>query len=636
VEAYLASMWESVCELIPAGGDIVRHRAVADWSREPVVAEWLQLLGVELVHLPGCTTAGANYLLAVDTLGLMAMTVPPERLIVVGCTSSLLPLLRAVHSAGLPVAAVALAVPERDLPSWSFTVEPVVSIEHASAATDDDWVPEFAASEEEDHSFNEGIPPRTGRVLASFGADSWTEGDAWDEEFETACAQHQAELDYGPLIEAEEAAKRAAAQGEVESHEEQPPRRAQSIRTVITERLPMQALALPTLAPEMADLSNPANMAKLLVLGTGRSWTEGHSLKNSPRVVTTVLEWIDRMGALPLPNLSVKEFRTEFEQLDKYARNAGLLGELSKPAHLAVLGWLVNRVRHLQEVAHGLPAEETERLNGVMGMLSQHSRDHQPGYLNGLKRAHDPERGGWMEDALFWAAKAKTELVGRATTVTERSHGAESKESWNRDNSYRELFEFVRADSAPEAELLLEKVRGFLEHGVPANDKRLVHAMLEFEHILVGAEFARLLAAVAEERAEREREAREDDVTEARLVSPDWAGLAFTKGRRVVIIGGDERPERRERLRVEFAFGEVDWIETSPHAGVARVHDLAQRMKSGSVELVIVLQAWVSHKITDIVFGTEAPACEVVLAATYGVTQVQRAIERYLLGIRHD
>lgn len=636
VEAYLASMWESVCELIPAGLDVLRHRAVADWSTEPVVAEWLQLLGVELVHVPGCTESAANYFLAVDALGLVAMKVQPERLIVVGCNSSSLPLLRAVHSAGLPVAAVALALPDRELASWSFTVEPVVSIEHPSAATDDGWEPGLAPVEKEDHSFNEGVPPRTGRVLASFGADSWTEGDTYDEEFESACAHHMAELAYGEFIAADEAANRAAAQAEVESRAEHPARRAPSIRTVITERLPMQDAALPTSAPEMADLSNPANVAKLLVLGTGRAWTEGHSLKNSPRVVTTVLEWIDKTGALPLSTPSVKEFRAEFEQLDKHARNAGLLGELSKPAHLAVLGWLVNRVRHLQEVAHGLPAEETERLNGVMGMLSQHSRDQQPGYLNGLKRAHEPERGSWNEDALFWAAKAKTELGWRATTAMERTHGAEAKESWNRDNSYRELFALVRADAPPEAELILGKVRILLAHGVPPNDKRLVHAMLDFDHLLGGAEFTRLLASVRDERAEREREAREEEVTEVRLVPPDWAGFAFTKGMRVAIIGGDERPERRERLRVEFGFGELEWIETSPNAGVARVHDLAQRMKNGSLDLVVVLQAWVSHKITDIVFGTGAPACEVVLSATYGVTQVQRAVERYLLGIRHD
>jgi len=78
-----------------------------------------------------------------------------------------------------------------------------------------------------------------------------------------------------------------------------------------------------------------------------------------------------------------------------------------------------------------------------------------------------------------------------------------------------------------------------------------------------------------------------------------------------------------------FEFESLEWI-ANPTRGVRRVHALTQRMKAGSLDLVIVLRAFISHKVSDKVFAVDAPSCKTVLVDNYGVTQVRLGLERFL------
>jgi hypothetical protein len=94
-----------------------------------------------------------------------------------------------------------------------------------------------------------------------------------------------------------------------------------------------------------------------------------------------------------------------------------------------------------------------------------------------------------------------------------------------------------------------------------------------------------------------------------------------------VIVGGDPRPDRVGRLREVFGFDSLDWLEDATSA--RRLDALLQRMRNGSVDVVIVLRAFSSHRLSDAVFAANDTPCLRVLADTYGVHQVRLAIERY-------
>ena len=589
---YVASLWESARELIPKGGDIVRHRAFGDWREATEVAERLQEMGVELVHLPGCSIAQANYFMALDALGLVSMDARPERLILVGCDASALPLARAVHGAGIPIAAVICELKESDFANWSFAVEPVVCLEHPSEG--DSLLGVDAQVDD-----------------AELGVDDLAANDESPEEEE----------------QVSEAAPAVV-----------PPRRSW-MKTIVTDQtpvhvelLPRPSRLMPLQARRIADLTNPQTLQKLrLALVPGTRWQEEHRPANHPDSVEMVRGWMARMPAERPTGPSDPAIGSALTTLEDIARNVGALSLLKRSTHHAVLSWLVQKFRAFQDAAEPLSEDHSARFSAIMAALLYHSKSQQPGAVLGMARAHRPQRESWHADAANWESKLRVEFDG-----TRLLSGAATVPLWNRDNATRELFELVRAEPHVDASAVLGQVRSMLANGVSPSDTRLVHALLELDYLLGGVEFAKVAAAVREERIAREREAAEEEsAMDARRVSSDWPGFRFTRGKRAVIIGGDERPERRERLQDEFEFEEVAWVETSANSGVARVHDLAQRMKNGSVDLVIVLQAWVSHSVTDIVYGAEAGECRVVLSSTYGVNQVQRAVERYILGIRH-
>ena len=94
---------------------------------------------------------------------------------------------------------------------------------------------------------------------------------------------------------------------------------------------------------------------------------------------------------------------------------------------------------------------------------------------------------------------------------------------------------------------------------------------------------------------------------------------------------GEPRPQRAEALQRVFKFSHLEWIPNSD-GGQRRIQALVTRMKKGSVDLVICLRAFSSHKAYDAVFDATDVQCDRALADTYGVTQVRLAIER-LVGI---
>ncbi|MCY3001446.1 MAG: hypothetical protein NTV21_06550 [Planctomycetota bacterium] len=107
--------------------------------------------------------------------------------------------------------------------------------------------------------------------------------------------------------------------------------------------------------------------------------------------------------------------------------------------------------------------------------------------------------------------------------------------------------------------------------------------------------------------------------------SPEEQVAALLKGRAMVVIGGDRRPEHQERLREAFGLSEVLWADTrEQNPDVTALESCVAR---ADVAVVVLMIRWIRHAL-----GEVATLCErhdkplVRLTAGYNPAQVAVAI----------
>jgi hypothetical protein len=55
-----------------------------------------------------------------------------------------------------------------------------------------------------------------------------------------------------------------------------------------------------------------------------------------------------------------------------------------------------------------------------------------------------------------------------------------------------------------------------------------------------------------------------------------------------------------------------------------------ERIRNQTVDLVVVLQRYVTHSHSDAVFAAEQGSCRVLMAHSYGLQNVMHGLERFL------
>ena len=172
-------------------------------------------------------------------------------------------------------------------------------------------------------------------------------------------------------------------------------------------------------------------------------------------------------------------------------------------------------------------------------------------------------------------------------------------------------------------------VRAFAEAlnaGVNPRDTRLVNLAASWLELLEDARFRPLRRAVREDQGSLDAslEKTYDAIPE------DWDWWGRTQGRRAVMLGGSPREKNRARLEQEFRFSELVWDPAEHKRNV--LQRLRSRIRSGGVDLVIVLRRFVGHDTDDVVVRSckESGVDWVHVEHGYGVNQVQAAIERFL------
>lgn len=135
-------------------------------------------------------------------------------------------------------------------------------------------------------------------------------------------------------------------------------------------------------------------------------------------------------------------------------------------------------------------------------------------------------------------------------------------------------------------------------------------------------------ASVAPPTAKPTGEDEPDEPADDLLLEPDWAWWSQVRSKRVVLVGGSPREPYRQRLLQAFAFSSLDWVD----GHVRRIEKLARKVAHRSLDLVLVVSQFISHKTSNKIVD----ACKqhgvpfAVIERGHGVLAVRRAIERFV------
>lgn len=108
----------------------------------------------------------------------------------------------------------------------------------------------------------------------------------------------------------------------------------------------------------------------------------------------------------------------------------------------------------------------------------------------------------------------------------------------------------------------------------------------------------------------------------------DWPWWSCTRDRRAVLVGGSPRDSYQRRLQQVYGFAKLDWVD----GDVRRIKNLGRSIEHRGLDLVLVVQQFISHKASGTIIG----ACKrhgvpfATIEHGHGVHGVQQAIERFL------
>ena len=327
--------------------------------------------------------------------------------------------------------------------------------------------------------------------------------------------------------------------------------------------------------------------------------------------------WAEMQPPAPAPTGDA--WFAEANALHRELRESPNWAQFPRGIQHAVTGLFAARLRRLQDEA---PPEVKVvvkiQLKADFSSLTTFSTDQQPGWVAGLGRGNTPENGGsWTAEAEHWWGLLQHELGG---AVMESEIG-----TLNPEVALQELTESID-EGADGLQIRRGAIRA-LNAGVTAEDNRLTRMLIPHLDALTGDKgLKRLRRAV---RAVTTSPGQGDAPEPADVPLPaDWPLWSITRGKTAILVGGEPREAPRARIQAAFEFETLLWAHSSDIRAMQR---LADRIHGGSPDLVILLARFISHKVTDILMPAlrDGQVAWASVERGYGVTAIQRALERY-------
>ncbi len=326
-----------------------------------------------------------------------------------------------------------------------------------------------------------------------------------------------------------------------------------------------------------------------------------------------------KLGSVPAQLTTRDQLAELLQRVEQTVAEVQTWNRLGPHGRRMLVEGIAARIRAIQDVEGGTlgPDEVLHRRTGkVMRELRKETTD---GKIDrsawGLALKHDAQSGSWLGDAQQLQLDLEQEL---GVAPAEPPQPAR----FSVDDAFRRLREDLPRLTNVQ---LSERLHELLAHHVPATDKRFVRILEpRLADVVHDRSLSRVTRAVAAALAV-------EDVDEGSVKSIDanWYGFAYTAGKAAVIVGGDSRQESMAAMKGAFRFASIEWADT-PKNSPGKANALVNQVRKGNHEIVICLQQFIAHKLTDELFAIDRPDVVVVLAQGYGILQVRLALERYL------
>ncbi len=337
----------------------------------------------------------------------------------------------------------------------------------------------------------------------------------------------------------------------------------------------------------------------------------------------------DRLAAAAeghVPELQVRAFAREIED------SAEPFGQLDRREQFAQLKIWVGRLRRFQ--AGEAIDDDRELLDTTYRRLVSLSKRHYPGYIAEFNRDYEPR--DWDE----YIADAQEELRLATEEVSrQRDEARRRQELQARDHERRQQARVTALDAMVELKAVVAKHHlpdegrdEFLAtlkrvvDGYGPPDDELLDLVSPYRELLVGTEYRNLRKHFDQNEADAARRRASDELRE------QFRDLiAQTRGLTALMIGGDEREDRRRHLEQLFEFEELEWVGYMDNHP-AKLESLQQRVGNRSVDLVILMINFAGHELT----GVFRPLCKKVglpcatVEHGYGANRVAEALRRVL------
>lgn len=324
-------------------------------------------------------------------------------------------------------------------------------------------------------------------------------------------------------------------------------------------------------------------------------------------------------------------------EVDDGERHFGSLDQRQQFAQLKI--W-IGRFRRLQAWVEsgeptGLNDDEVQQLREIFPRLVGISKQYMPGYIEAFSRTFETDWDAYVNEA--------AEQLQQAIDTIRRDRDAESRrrEAATREMEQRRLAQEAGLAALGELRLVVEEP-GFAEDdehrdrfyaildtavkSLGMSDPQLLELLRPHADLLTGNPYRGLRRNL--DRPDPEI-ARQEEIDAQR--EQHAALRAVTRGRKVVMIGGDVREEKRRALRQVFEFDDLEWVPYES-ARPAQIKSLEQRVRNHGMDLILILKEFVGHHVSE----SLRPLCEehgipcLMVEHGYGTQQVAEALRRGL------
>ena len=263
--------------------------------------------------------------------------------------------------------------------------------------------------------------------------------------------------------------------------------------------------------------------------------------------------------------------------------------------------------------------------DNILQRIRDHISDFNLGYMHSLDTKSAPMSDSWLTDSVNAFRKMQNEHTAIMTTPKQL----------NGDQQLDQLRmildrEFENWEITEQIQLILDRT------DITSTDTRLCSMLMDHYDILTGKEFKNLRRKIRDLKLENERDlqALEDKLLQGmnqKTLLPDAEYLA---GKRLVLIGGDRRSEAADRLRNVIPDSvQLEWLECAYSDGSHTVHTLQQSINQGNVDVVLIIQNFVSHSVSTPLKRTikHHPTCKSQMVVRgYGHAQLCVALKKVI------